>query len=48
MFNFSGDFLIFILMWFLIRLALLANFIVDMVSFVFALWGEHVTIKDVL
>ena len=48
MLSFSGDFLMFILMWFLMILARLANFMVEIVSLVLALWGEQVTIKEVL
>jgi len=47
-FNFSGAVLIFIFILFLMCLALFANFNVEIVSFVLALWGEQVTINDVL
>ena len=44
----SGEFLIFILKWFFINLALVANFKVDKVSSKLLEWVEQVTSSEVL
>jgi hypothetical protein len=44
----SGEFLMFILKWFLIDFALVANFKVERVSSKLLEWLEHVTSSDVL